>query len=495
MNLENSEEEKSPSIENEELTPITKKEFVGWYILSAANGIYGGAPIGVLIPLFLETIAGQAGYELDRITPCNTTVANYNCVVRFGTGFISTESYSLYIISISVIVQTVLFISCGSLADHGKLQKMFALLYAFIGATATILFIAVTSPQLYLLAGVFAIISNCCYGAANIFSGAYIPIFSRNHPKVIEARNSNVPIIEIKKLEDEMTVNLSSHSLVVAIFTAMLVMFSTGAILILTNGSSYGTQLALVFAGSCWLILLIFPTIWLTSRSKPPLPVGEHYLLYSWKRVGKTLLSTRSLWQTMKFLFAWFLISDGVSTLVVVGILFSKKHLEMTDTEIILMTSLVPVFEIIGIYLFFFLQKLFHMTDKTIIIITSIFSSILPLYVILGFWLPFGLNNRWEVWLYLLWFGISIGTIFNYYRALFSIMIPIGHENEFFLCFRLLQSIASGIIINYTHDIRSSFWFLLAVIAFPVLIFCTVNVEKGKEEAEKYPKRENVDNS
>ncbi|CAG8811882.1 574_t:CDS:2, partial [Gigaspora rosea] len=47
-----------------------------------------------------------------------------------------------------------------------------------------------------------------------------------------------------------------------------------------------------------------------------------------------------------------------------------------------------------------------------------------------------------------------------------------------------IGSIASGIIINYTHDIRSSFWFLLAVIAFPVLIFCTVNVEKGKEEAE-----------
>ncbi|CAG8607575.1 39843_t:CDS:2 [Gigaspora margarita] len=237
MNLENSEEEKSASIANEELTPITKKEFAGWYILCAANGIYGGAPIGG-----------------------------------------DTESYSLYIISISVIVQTVLFISCGSLADHGKLQKMFALFYAFIGATATILFAAVTSP-------------------------------------LIEARNSNVPIIEIKKLEDEMTVNLSSHSLVVAIFAAMLVMFSAGAILILTTGSSYGIQIALAFAGSCWL------------------------------------------------------------------------------------------------------------------------------------------GSSW------------IGTI------------------------------ASGIIINYTHNIRSPFWFLLVVIAFPAIIFCTVNVEKGKADAEKYSKRENVDNS
>ncbi|RIB16902.1 autophagy-related protein 22-like protein, partial [Gigaspora rosea] len=236
-----------------------------------------------------------------------------------------------------------------------------------------------------------------------IFSGAYIPIFSRNHPKVIEARNSNVPIIEIKKLEDKMTVNLSSHSLVVAIFASMLIMVLAGVILILINGSSYGIQVALAFAGSCWLILLIFPTIWLTSRPKPPLPNGEHYLLYSWKRVGKTLLSTRSLWQTMKFLFGWFLISDGVSTLIVVGVLFGKKHLEMTNTEMILMSALVPVFEIIGIYLFFFLQKLFHLTEKTIVITISIFSSILPLYGILGFWLPFGLNYKWEVGC--IWYG------------------------------------------------------------------------------------------
>ncbi|CAG8579609.1 3748_t:CDS:2, partial [Dentiscutata heterogama] len=411
--------------------------------------------------------------------------------------FVSTESYSLYIISISVIVQTVLFISCGSLADHGKFQKVFALLYAFIGGISTILFVTITSPQLYLLAGVFAIISNICYGATNIFSGAYIPPFARNHPKVIEARLSNEPITEIKKLEDKMTVNLSSHSLVAAIFACMLVMFSASAILILTRGSSYGTQVALAFSGACWLILLIFPAIWLTIRPKPPLPEGENYLLYSWKRVGKTLLSTRSLWQTMKFLFGWFLISDGVSTLVVVGVLFGRKHLGLTDVELILMASLIPVFEIMGIYIFFFLQKLFHLTEKTIVIITSVFSSLLPLYVLLGYWLPIGLNNRWEIWLYLLWFGISIGAISNYCRALFSIMVPIGHENEFFSLFQItakgsswIGTIASGIIVNITHDTRSPFWFLLVVIAFPAIIFYTVNVENGKEDAEKYSNRE-----
>ncbi|KAF0458572.1 MFS general substrate transporter [Gigaspora margarita] len=81
-------------------------------------------------------------------------------------------------------------------------------------------------------------------------------------------------------------------------------------------------------------------------------------------------------------------------------------------------------------------------------------------------------------------------------------LIPIGHENEFFSLFQInskgsswIGTIASGIIINYTHNIRSPFWFLLAVIAFPALIFCMVNVEKGKKDAEKYSKRENVENS
>ncbi|RIB16900.1 hypothetical protein C2G38_2188784 [Gigaspora rosea] len=54
MNLENS-EEKNPSIANEELIPITKKEFTGWYILCAANGIYGGGPIGGEFFLFYST--------------------------------------------------------------------------------------------------------------------------------------------------------------------------------------------------------------------------------------------------------------------------------------------------------------------------------------------------------------------------------------------------------------------------------------------------------
>ncbi|CAG8530758.1 11373_t:CDS:10, partial [Scutellospora calospora] len=464
MSLENSNEEINTSTAKDELIPVTKREIVGWYILCAANGIYSGAPIGVLIPLFLENLAGRAGYELDK-----------NCrVLRFAPDQIIIQELTNYILILD-------------------LQKRFSLVYGlsayepFLKNFYRIIFIG-WSIRYYIVS-----IINCCFGAANIFSTAYISMFSRIHPKVIEAKHSDVSITEIKKLEDNMTVNLSSHSSVITTFFIMLVMFAVGGILALLQSSLYGIQVALAFSGFCWLILLIFPTIWLTNRPKPPLPIGENYILYSWKRVGKIILSTRSLWQTIKLLVGWFLISDSVNTLGVVGVLFGKKQLGMTDAEITLITPLVPVFEIIGVYLLLYLQKVFHLSEKTIVIMSSVFTCILPLYSILGYWLPFGLNNKWEIWLFWIWYGISIGTIFNYCRALFAIMIPIGHENEFFSLYQItakgsswLGTIISGAIVNYSHNLRDPFWFLFAVSFLPVLIFFTINVEKGKQESEKY---------
>ncbi|CAG8710571.1 14327_t:CDS:1, partial [Racocetra fulgida] len=64
------------------------------------------------------------------------------------------------------------------------------------------------------------------------------------------AKNLDVPVSEIKKLEDKMTVKFSSKSLLVAVFAIMVVMFATGGILVLLKDSPYAIQIALVFAGS-----------------------------------------------------------------------------------------------------------------------------------------------------------------------------------------------------------------------------------------------------
>ncbi|CAG8765481.1 4856_t:CDS:10, partial [Dentiscutata erythropus] len=412
-------------VQNEdESNPLTKKELIGWYLHNFAIGVYDTTAISVFIPVVLETLSSEAGYELDKVTPCNTTVTDYTCVTRFGASFVDTESYSLYIIALSVLFQAILFISCGSLADHGSSHKKFLLFFSFVGAISTIAFVTVVNPP-------------------------YIPIFTRCHPNIIEAKHSGASIAEIKTLRDVIATKLASYSMAADLSAGLIIIFAGIGIILAMNQSSFSFQLALVVCGVWWLFFLIFPAMWLTSRPRPPLPKGENYLVYSWKRVGKTLMSTRELWQTMKFLFAFFFISDGQNTIVTVCVLFGKKVLGMSDLEL------------------------------------SIFAIIVPVCAVIGFWLPFGLVNKWEVWMYLVLFGLIIGSIQGYCQACFAIIIPEGHENEFFSLFQItakgssaIGPLVSGAITNYTHNIRNCYWFLFAIIASPIFILATVDIEK-----------------
>ncbi|CAG8810817.1 14086_t:CDS:10, partial [Gigaspora margarita] len=420
-------------VQNEdEPNPLTKKELIGWYFHNFAIGGYDTAAISVFIPVVLEGLSSQAGYELDQVTPCNTTVTDYECVTRFGTSFVDTESYSLYLISVSVLFQAILFISCGSLADHGNSRKKFLLSFSFVGAISTIAFVTIVNPT----------------------------------------KTSNASIAEVKTLMDIIATKLSSYSMAADLISGLIVIIAgLGLVLVTTEGPA-GFQFALAFCGAWWLLFLIFPAMWLTSRPRPPLPKNENNLLYSWKRVGKTLMSSRELWQAMKFLFAYFFISDGMNTLVTVCVLFGKKELGMTNIELSLFAIIVPICAVIGI-------------------------SLLPLYAILGFWLPFGLVNKWEVWMYLVLFGLLVGSIQGYCQACFAIIIPEGHENEFFSLYQITSKgssaigpLVSGAITNYTHHIRFCYWFLFALIASPIFILATLDIEKGKSDAKMFVKKE-----
>ncbi|RIA91062.1 vacuole effluxer Atg22 like-domain-containing protein [Glomus cerebriforme] len=123
--------------DEDEKEPLSSNELKGWYTYNFACAVYDIAVIALFIPVVLENLATKAGYELDHVTPCNTTVANYKCVVKFGNGYADTKSYSFYMVALSILLQCILLISSSSLADHGDKRKNFLLFYSYIGAIAT----------------------------------------------------------------------------------------------------------------------------------------------------------------------------------------------------------------------------------------------------------------------------------------------------------------------------------------------------------------------
>ncbi|PKK60127.1 MFS general substrate transporter [Rhizophagus irregularis] len=485
-------------VEEEEL-PVTPKELKGWYIYNAATEVYSVVAISAFIPIILENRASEAGFQLDHVTPCDTSIKGYQCVTKYGAGFVDTASFSLYTISISVFIQCLVYIGLGSLADHGENRKKFLLFFSYLGAISTIAFLLVINPTLYWLAGLLTILSNVCFGAGYVFYLAYIPTFTRVHPLVIEAKESGKTVQEISKIEDTVSNKFSSHSIAIGYASGVVVLVIAAVISYFMKQSTYGLQVGTAIAGIWWLILLIFPTFWLQKRKNPPLPKGENFLFYSFKRVGKTLGSAKKLTQSFKFLISWFLLSDGFSTVVSVAIIFGKKNLEVDNTQLTIAAIIIPVCAFIGVYIFLFLQQKFGLSTKTMILITGGLHSLIPIYGLLGFVTPIGFKFTIEINIFAVYFGFMLGAIQSYCRVLFGSMVPKGHENEFFGLYEITDKgsswigpLVTGLIGDLTHDLRYGFWFLLVMMIIPLIVIFTVNVEKGKEEAERFFEEEQL---
>ena len=96
----------------------------------------------------------------------------------------------MYTFSFSVLVQALLLISISAAADHGRYRKTLLLLFAFVGAMATMLFLFVTANVFY-LAALLAVIANTCIGSSFVLLNSFLPLLVRFHPHGHEAESSH----------------------------------------------------------------------------------------------------------------------------------------------------------------------------------------------------------------------------------------------------------------------------------------------------------------
>ena len=197
-------------------------------------------------------------------------------------------------------------------ADHGKYRKTLLLSFAFTGAIATMLFVAVI-PSIYLLGAILAIISNTCFGASFVLLNSFLPLLVRHHPSIQDTANdkesmsdsgasaeiaedvedqpleqptdallSSAQPHEANKFKDSVQVSpelvlstqISSYGIGIGYIAAVVVQSLAIAIILLTQylskSSTLGLRLVLLFVGSWWLIFTIPSALWLRPRPGPP---------------------------------------------------------------------------------------------------------------------------------------------------------------------------------------------------------------------------------
>ncbi|KAJ3082920.1 Autophagy protein 22 [Rhizoclosmatium hyalinum] len=492
---------------NSDHPPLSSEELNAFYIYSLATEPVVVVVFTALSTVVLQNMAAGAGKEAaDHSKQCDYTVKNYKCVANIAGVWVDPSSFSLYTIAASVLLQAIFFISLGALADHSSFRKKFMISFMLVAILLLFGMLAIRDSAWFLFASILVIGAQIFHGASYCFYNSYIPVLSAVHWDVLSSPEST----RLHAYENTMN-TLSAISQVYGycgavgcfavagglVFSLQMLPvssgFGVGGFFDSLGVTTYAMQVG-IFATGLWaLIGLFWPACFIRDRPYEPLPKGTNYITYSWKQVFKTIGRAKQMPNTFLMLLAWFLLSDAVTTVGSTTILFATNELGFSSTEILVLAIAAPLTAGGGNYLWLVIQRRFKWSTKAMLMLLVSLSIVLPIYGMLGFFLPFGLKAKWELFPAGIYYGALLGGIQSFSRVLFSELIPRGHEGEFFALYAITDKGSSwfgplivGAITDATHEIRYGFCFLFCMLILPVVILWYINVEKGQIDAEEF---------
>lgn len=104
--------------------------------------------------------------------------------------------------------------------------------------------------------------------------------------------------------------------------------------------------------------------------------------------------------------------------------------------------------------------------------------------------------RRWELYLAVIWYGLHLGSVQSFSRAMFGRMIPEGHEAQFYALFSFTDRGSSWIgpavvaaVIQATGTIRMAFVYPLVALTVPSLALLLVRPAAAEADAKAYALR------
>ncbi|KAG9312458.1 autophagy-related protein 22-like protein [Chiua virens] len=541
------------------MTSTYTRRLLGWLSYAFASEVFVVVSLTLFLPICLEQFARDNGFlEPDHIKPCltaavgDTTSFEERCSVKIGWLWIDTASFSLYVYSISVALQALTVISMSSIADRPTTRKPLLLMFAVTGASAAILFLFLSSASpLWIFSALFAICANIGFGASVVAMNAYLPSLARESPEVIEAHKqlrvdtvSDEPLPPSTDLDvdhalatdpesvsepllgttpiptpdhqspaqkeyvaalSRATSRISSQGIASGYVAGIVLLLLALVPVTRMHGSTFSLRLAIGLSGVWWMVFSIPAAIWLPGAHVHN--IGQDRwnvraeVVKAWKRLGVMLRwsEVKRLQHTFRYLAAWFLLSDGFTTITSTAILFGKTTLHMDSSSLVLIGAITPASGILGSLFFPALQRRFGWSNLYVLVLLVVIVSFIPAYGCLGF-VPFvrrmhvgGLTTPGEMFGLAVYFGFAYGAFQSYARASFAELIPPGEEARWYGLFSITDKSSSfvgplivGLIADSTGNIRYAFFFLVVMVWLAVPVLWSVDIERGRIDAKTY---------
>jgi MFS-type transporter involved in bile tolerance (Atg22 family) len=270
----------------------------------------------------LQGLATAAGYDPVRGpgSSCLVPGASGKCVLPWGSGTKAVSSIVLVANGVAFAVMTLVYVTIGPVADYGMFGRWLLLVTTVIFWAIQFASMSLTSPSRWGTAMALYIISFASRGLIQSFYAAPFPHLARNTPHSRELRKrhergdlSMEAYEKAKVLEKSKISSVSMFCLFLGDVFALLLNLS---LLLPLKRNPKVDNYVIVLTTGYWVLSGVWWFIFQQPRPGPKLPKGESYLTIGWKQIFVAVKECRRLPYTFIYIFAVFIISDGLGTTI-----------------------------------------------------------------------------------------------------------------------------------------------------------------------------------
>ena len=452
-----------------------RREIFGWIMYDWANSAFYTTVVSTLLGPYL-TLLAQAD------------VGENGKIFDLGLGawsVVTAKSFFTQCVAVAVGSQVFLLPVLGAVADYTRLKKRLMAVFCYAGAAATCMLFFVTGG-LYLLGGLLFVVANLCFGAAIVFYNSFLPeITTEDQRDKVSSRGFAWGY-------------MGGGLLLLLNFALVGVAPGLFAPLGLAEGEAkaLAVRLSLLSAGLWWGGFAVFTFKRLRSRAparRPPR--GKNFLTAAGGELASTFRRLGRLRHTRRYLVGYLFYNDGIQTVINASSVFLAQELFISRGLPDNPAFLLGIFLLVQFVAFFgalLFERVARVTGtKRAILVSLVVWSGIVIYAY-GFF-----RTTTQAWVLGFLIGLVIGGSQALSRALFSRMIPRGHEASFFGIYEISERGTSwmgpqvfSIVVATTNSYRNAILSLIVFFVVGMLILLFTDTDRAVREAGNAPPEE-----
>jgi MFS transporter, UMF1 family len=415
----------------------SKKVINGWAMYDWANSAYNLVITSTIFPAYYDVIT----------TTKNSTGNIISHKVQFlGKEFESASLYN-YSIAFAYLVIAVISPILSSIADYKGNKKMFMQFFCYLGSFACCILFWFQKATLSLgITGV--ILAAIGYCGSLVFYNSYLPeIADETDRDRVSAKGFSYGYI-------------GSVILQVICFLFVLKPEWFGI-----KDESFAPRLSFLLVGLWWMGFAQITFTRLPKTKAAPQNKNNNIFINGFNELNKVWQQVKHMPVLKRYLFAFFLYSMGVQTVMIAAALFGSQVLGMPATKLIISILLIQIIAIGGAYM---MAKLSERFGNLIVLM-----FVIIIWIAICIWAYF-ITTEIQFYIIAILVGLVMGGIQSLSRSTYAKIMPETHDTaSFFSFYDVTEKVAIvigvfsfGFIQEITGNMRDS---IIALVAFFIL--------------------------